>query len=157
MRIWSLHPSLLDVKGLVACWRESLLAQKVLQGETSGYKNHPQLDRFKATEHPLMSIGFYLHSICDEADSRGYHFNRSKIIAPRNASVDSIELTEGQLDYELALLQQKVRGRDEKWFHQHLENLKETTEEHGVEKFHPLFSLVSGGIESWEKIRKVTN
>lgn len=57
MRIWSVHPSLLDAKGLVACWRETLLAQKVLQGLTKGYKNHPQLDRFSNPPaqrlHPL--------------------------------------------------------------------------------------------------------
>lgn len=37
MRIWSLHPSYLDAKGLVALWRETLLAQKVLLGATVGY------------------------------------------------------------------------------------------------------------------------
>jgi len=30
MRLWSLHPRYLDAKGLVALWREGLLAQKVL-------------------------------------------------------------------------------------------------------------------------------
>ncbi len=30
MRIWSLHPKYLDRQGLLACWRETLLAQKVM-------------------------------------------------------------------------------------------------------------------------------
>lgn len=47
MRIWSLHPKYLDTKGLVALWRETLLAQHVLSGKTKRYKNHPQLARFK--------------------------------------------------------------------------------------------------------------
>ena len=33
MRIWSLHPEYLDSRGLVALWREALLAQAVLRGQ----------------------------------------------------------------------------------------------------------------------------
>ncbi len=40
MRLWSLHPKYLDVKGLVRAWREGLLARKALGGETKGYRNH---------------------------------------------------------------------------------------------------------------------
>ena len=47
MRLWSVHPKYLDSKGLVALWREALLAKQVLEGGTKGYRNHPQLDRFK--------------------------------------------------------------------------------------------------------------
>ena len=43
MRLWSIHPRYLDSMGLVALWREALLAQAVLRGETKGYKFHPQL------------------------------------------------------------------------------------------------------------------
>jgi hypothetical protein len=43
MRLWSLHPQYLDPQGLVALWREALLAQAVLRGKTRGYKHHPQL------------------------------------------------------------------------------------------------------------------
>ncbi len=50
MRLWSLHPKYLDRQGLLAVWREGLLAQKVLQGKTKGYKNHPQLKRFQQQE-----------------------------------------------------------------------------------------------------------
>jgi len=47
MRLWSLHPSYLDPQGLVAVWREGLLAQAVLRGQTTGYTRHPQLARFR--------------------------------------------------------------------------------------------------------------
>ena len=63
MRLWSLHPKYLDTKGLLALWREGLLAQKVLAGKTKGYKNHPQLDRFKAHGSPRKAIGRYLLDI----------------------------------------------------------------------------------------------
>ena len=81
MRIWSAHPSLLDRRALIACWRESLLAQKVLRGLTRGYTNHPQLIRFRAHSQPVEAIGAYLHGLADEAQLRGYSFNRSLIAA----------------------------------------------------------------------------
>ena len=79
MRIWSLHPKLLDSKGLVALWRETLLAKKVLQGGTKGYINHPQLLRFKENENPINSINYYLSEVQIEATVRGYNFDKSKI------------------------------------------------------------------------------
>jgi len=81
MRLWSVHPYYLDAKGLVALWREGLLAQKVLQGYTKGYKNHPQLTRFKNTTDPVAAIAAYLGFVVDEAEIRGYHFDRNKITA----------------------------------------------------------------------------
>jgi len=38
MRLWTIHPKYLDAKGLVALWRETLLAKHVLEGKTPGYK-----------------------------------------------------------------------------------------------------------------------
>jgi Pyrimidine dimer DNA glycosylase len=60
MRLWSIHPSFWDRQGLVAVWREALLAQKVLQGETKGYRSHPQLQRFRSSGDPLGAIAAYL-------------------------------------------------------------------------------------------------
>ena len=56
MRLWSLHPKYMDSKGLVALWREGLLARAVLKGQTNGYINHPQLIRFKNYERIKSSI-----------------------------------------------------------------------------------------------------
>ncbi|HLW43123.1 MAG TPA: pyrimidine dimer DNA glycosylase/endonuclease V, partial [Candidatus Acidoferrales bacterium] len=78
MRLWSLHPSHLDGKGLVALWREGLLAQNVLRGKTKGYRFHPQLNRFRATKKPVIAIGTYLRAVAEEAKSRGYSFDASK-------------------------------------------------------------------------------
>ncbi|MGH2666461.1 pyrimidine dimer DNA glycosylase/endonuclease V [Flavobacterium sp.] len=67
MRIWSLHPKYLDTKALVALWRETLLAKHVLEGKTKGYKNHPQLNRFKEAKYPIDSINQYLSEVYFEA------------------------------------------------------------------------------------------
>ena len=77
MRIWSIHPQYLDSKGLVALWRESLLAKHVLEGKTKGYKNHPQLNRFKKAENPLHLMNEYLSFVYQESLRRGYNFERN--------------------------------------------------------------------------------
>jgi hypothetical protein len=78
MRIWSLHPKYLDSKGLVALWRETLLAKNVLEENTKGYTNHPQLIRFKSSQNPLAYINLYLSTIFEEASLREYNFDKSK-------------------------------------------------------------------------------
>ena len=110
MRLWSVHPSYLDTKGLVALWREGLLAQNVLLGKTKGYKNHPQLKRFKVAENPIGAIASYLRAVVDEADNRGYNFDRSKIINEEFRGMMTV--TTGQLDYEFRRLLEKLKERD---------------------------------------------
>ncbi|MRT92705.1 pyrimidine dimer DNA glycosylase/endonuclease V [Ancylomarina sp. 16SWW S1-10-2] len=140
MRIWSLHPKYLDAKGLVALWRETLLAKNVLQGNTKGYKNHPQLIRFKATDNPLDRINQYLAEVYEEALRRNYNFNRSKIDWQFTAS--KIAVTDGQIQYEKEHLLKKLEVRDLEKFH----ILSKET----VIELHPLFHLVQGDIEDWE-------
>jgi hypothetical protein len=142
MRIWSLHPQYLDAKGLVALWREGLLAQKVLLGETKGYRNHPQLTRFKNHPDPLAAIGVYLREVRREAVRRGYHFNAGKIL--RTDTGTKIRVTDGQVVHELAHLSAKLKKRDREAY----ERLEQA--EHSV--VHPLFQVVSGGIENWEVV-----
>ena len=165
MRIWSLHPSLLDRRALVACWRETLLAQKVLRGLTRGYTNHPQLIRFRAHPQPLEAVAAYLSGLADEADARGYSFNRALIGAGEDgagengadkaenpyASVALIPVALGQLEYELAFLQHKVAGRDPEWEHRLSERLAARGELAACA--HPLFEVVPGAIEPWEKTK----
>jgi hypothetical protein len=110
MRLWSLHPKYLDSKGLVALWREGLLAKKVLKGETKGYKNHPQLIRFKNSNDPVVMINNYLLNVYKESKSRGYNFNKSKIGS--NISDSTINVTDGQVSYELNHLLLKLKIRD---------------------------------------------
>jgi len=140
MRLWSLHPKHLDTKGLVALWRETLLAKHVLEGKTKGYRNHPQLHRFKKSKEPLIMINSYLAIVFDEATSRGYNFDRRKFTV-RKTKV-KITVTRGQVDYEIKHLQSKLRKRD----------LKKFKENKLAKKFHahPLFRLVEGEIEEWE-------
>jgi len=141
MRLWSLHPSLLDRVGLVALWREALLAQKVLAGATKGYRRHPQLDRFRQSRYPMRAIASYLWSVADEATERGYLFDVSKI-ARRRGKVD-IRITKGQLAYELTHLKQKLRQRDP-------QRLQLVSERKAV-KINSTFKAVDGPIAPWER------
>ena len=142
MRLWSIHPSYLDSKGLVALWREALLAQHVLRGKTVGYKNHPQLIRFKNTINPVGAIATYLRAVAVEATSRGYNFDKSKIANKRITS--NILVTNEQAKYEFQHLLNKLKSREPRVY-QNLRNAK-------IIKLHPLFSKVRGNIESWEII-----
>jgi len=142
MRIWSLHPQYLDAKGLVALWRETLLAQKVLLGETKGYRNHPQLIRFKDHPDPLAAIAAYLQEVLREAERRGYHFDASKIL--RKGTRTKIRVSDGQITYELGHLRAKLKVRD----HAAYERLAQT----GHPLAHPLFTVVDGEIEDWEVV-----
>jgi hypothetical protein len=109
LRLWSIHPEYLDAKGLVALWREALLAQNVLLGNTKGYTRHPQLNRFKNTGNPAGAKACYLISIIDEADRRGYNFNSSKIANKKAKS--RIPVTSGQEEYEFKHLLGKLHKR----------------------------------------------
>lgn len=140
MRIWSLHPGLLDRAGLVACWRETLLAQKVLRGLTKGYVHHPQLTRFRALPDPVVAIATYLNGLAAEADVRGYSFDRSRIVATPDPRV-RLNVTTGQLDYEWGWLQSKLATRSPA--------LVGVGEPHP----HPMFDLIDGPIEPWEIVR----
>ena len=144
MRLWSLHPRYLDAVGLVACWRESLLAQKVLIGETRGYRHHPQLDRFR--EHPT-AIGAYLGVLADEADARTYRFDRSRIVAVPEPDIH-LTITSGQLEYERRRLAAKFELRAP-------ERVDALLAERSIHP-HPLFDVVEGGIEPWERVESAT-
>ena len=142
MRLWSIHPKYLDSKGLVALWREALLAQSVLAEKTKGYRNHPQLNRFKETINPLGAIAIYLRYVFKEAEERGYNFSGNKIVNRRLNG--KISVTDGQLQYEYSHLLKKLKVRDPKAF----EDLKRVKE---IE-VHPLFKKIKGEIEPWEVI-----
>lgn len=143
MRLWSLHPSLLDARGLVAVWREALLAQAVLRGRTVGYRSHPQLARFRASARPRAAIAAYLRGVLDEADRRGYRFDATRI--GRTGGAARIPVAQGQLEFELRHLKKKLRKRDAEW----LKYLRTK----GRLVAHPLFIVSTGGIEPWERAR----
>jgi hypothetical protein len=144
MRLWSLHPKYLDQKGLVALWREGLLAQKVLLGKTKGYKHHPQLVRFQDCETPVEMIGAYLAGVADEADKRGYQFDRGKIPFDAGKKRNALVVTRGQVQHEFQHLLKKLRIRDREKYMTIV----------GVKRIrtHPLFQGVSGKIADWERV-----
>jgi hypothetical protein len=142
MRLWSLHPQYLDTKGLLAVWREGLLAQHVLAGKTRGYKNHPQLARFKRMPDPLVNIGAYLTQVVNEADRRGYAFARDKILRS-GAPAGIMRVTRGQMAYEWAHLLRKLEQRSPEVF--------KRWQTLNAPQPHPLFEVVEGEVEEWEK------
>lgn len=137
MRIWSVHPKYLDTKGLVALWRETLLAKHVLEGRTKGYLNHPQLDRFKQSDNPLGRINQYLATVYDEAINRGYNFDKGKI--NWNFETSAMIVTTGQIQYEKEHLLKKLNVRDPNRFD--IVNALNKIEPH------PMFKITHGGIE----------
>jgi len=141
MRLWTVHPKYLDPKGLVALWRESLLAQKVLQGKTRGYRHHPQLIRFSATSDPAAALATFLAAIHAEAQERGYAFNGAKI--GRRRFRGRIRETRGQLSYEWKHLRRKLRRRDPK-------RLRVVSMVR-IPDAHPMFRIVPGKVRDWEK------
>ena len=141
MRIWSVHPKYLDARGLVALWREGLLAQAVLRGKTKGYAHHPQLLRFRHVASPVGCIAAYLRAVHKEATARGYRFDVKKI---SHAQVSGrLTVTRGQLEFEWHHLMKKLALRDPQR-HTKLAPLK-----HPIP--HPIFRVIRGEVASWEK------
>jgi Pyrimidine dimer DNA glycosylase len=142
MRLWSLHPRYLDARGLTALWREALLAQAVLRGQTRGYKHHPQLQRFVASSAPRAAIARYLRAVQEEALRRGYRFDVSKI--GRTRPIEPLPVTRGQLHYELQHLSRKLRIRAPA-------RLADLPAKDVVQP-HPMFRVVRGAIAAWEVV-----
>lgn len=158
MRLWSISPDQLDRAALVAAWREGLLAQKVLGGHTRGYRSHPQLERFRATDNPLLAIATWLHGVADAADRRGYRFDRTRVLLDRVGGIDpaggsgpggdfgaggrGMTVTAGQLSFEWGHLTAKVSARDAAWS-QFLAGQDP--------RAHPMFTVVPGPIATWER------
>lgn len=141
MRLWTLHPRYLDAKGLVALWREALLAKAVLRGETRGYRHHPQLERFRSHASPRLAINAYLAAVHAEATARGYAFDAGKIGTQR--AVPPLVATRGQRQHEWQHLLQKLAVRDPQR-HAQLRLLERPL-------CHPLFRLRPGPVAAWER------
>lgn len=142
MRLWSLHPALLDRQGLTACWREGLLAQAVLAGRTRGYTRHPQLERFRTQADPLAAVGAYLGAVAAAAHDRGYRFDVGRIDRdriPDAEPVPRIRVTDGQLAFELEHLRAKLAVRSPE-AQLPLEPVA-----------HPLFIVEPGPVAAWER------
>ncbi len=174
MRMWSLHPSHLDRQGLVAAWREALLAQAVLADRTTGYRHHPQLQRFRDTANPLETIGGYLWGLHGDAVARRYSFNEQKIIAagvpadtasvPGGAAgvpADTASVPGGAagvpaglgMGAKLTVTQGQL---DYEWAHLGEKLMRRSPDDgarwqHASPTPHPIFEVVPGGVEAWER------
>jgi hypothetical protein len=142
MRLWTLHPKYLDPRGLVALWREALLARNVLRGRTRGYRHHPQLERFRRHPAARSAINAYLAAVYAEASARGYAFDAAKVGPLRE--IPRVTATTGQLDYEWRHLLRKLRARNPGMPRSHGAG--------GRPQAHPLFRVVTGPVQSWERV-----
>jgi hypothetical protein len=144
MRLWSIHPKYLDPIGLIALWREALLAKAVLRGKTNGYTNHSQLIRFKDCNKPLNAINYYLYFVLKESQKRDYKFDKTKINSKLKFN-DKIPITDKQLEYEFQHLLKKLKTRCPSKY-------KEIKDTKKIE-CNPIFKIVKGPIAKWEKIQ----
>ena len=143
MRLWTVHPKYLDAKGLVAHWREALLAKAVLTGTVKGYRNHPQLVRFNESGNPKAYINNYLHAIFNESLERGYRFDSSKVGQVKE--LPPLPETSGQLEYEWGHLRKKLISRSPEVY----EKIKDVP----WPDCHPIFRIVEGAVRDWEKVK----
>ena len=141
MRLWSLHPRYLDARGVVALWREALLAQAVLRGETKGYRQHPQLRRFRDRDCPVAYIAQYLRGVHAESVSRGYRFDAGRIA--HADTTGRIDVPRGQIVFEWRHLKAKLAARAP----------DQCNRLHGTPdpEPHPLMRVVPGGVADWER------
>jgi hypothetical protein len=145
MRLWSIHPKYLDAKGITALWREALLAQRVLRGETSAYAHHPQMERFYAHPQPRRAIATYLAGVYEDSLRRDYHFNRGLMGTGRTTQL--ITIPSGQIEYEFRYLMAKLRRRNARLY----EQWKGITNPEP----HPFFTIKPGPIASWERPKEL--
>ena len=124
----------------MALWREGLLARAVLGGLTTGYRHHPQLTRFRVAARPVACLDTYLSAVCDEADRRGYRFDRSRLGRARVRG--QVTVTRDQLDFEWRHLKRKLRGRARP---------PSLVDMAPGPSAHPLFRVVRGPVADWER------
>jgi len=141
VRLWTLHPKYLDAQGLVALWREALLAQAVLRGRTLGYTRHPQLDRFREHPAPRSAINAFLAEVHRESLRRGYSFDASKV--GRVRSECRIATTSGQLEHEWQHLKRKLRMRSRDDYAR--------VRRIDTPVANPLFTVSPGPVAPWER------
>ena len=130
------------------------------------YYNHPQLERFKI-ENSKEYLIWYLRDIYLEAKERNYNFNINLINGNLRdiTGLNKLTVTKGQLGYEFDHLQTKLFKRDRDKFRANEINtlikdkkLWKRKLNKGELKFHkiepyPLFQIIEGDIEQWEKIK----
>lgn len=144
MRLWTIHPKHLDRAGLVAAWREGLLARAVLEGKTRGYRKHPQLQRFREYSYGGMAaIACWLDCVYREACARGYSFDAEKLRFWPSCVRRTIPATAGQIKHERAHLLAKLDKRAP----EDAARLRQI----GEVEVNDVFRVVAGDKADWEK------
>ena len=139
MRLWSL-----STRQRLIEWVFSRYGAKVCLRRKCSWDKRRAIDFILnligfASENWTATIGAYLWAVLDEARSRGYNFDASRIATERLPI--SISVTRGQLDFERQRLMKKLRTRDQDRFR---------ILGAAVARPHPILRVVAGGLEPWE-------
>lgn len=89
----------------------------------------------------MSCIAAFLRTVQAEGARRGHAFDAGKIA--RGGGVEPIDVARGQLDHKWAHLLDKLRRRDP-------ERLGALSTVRRIQP-HPVFRIVPGGVEDWEK------
>lgn len=150
MRLWSIHPSYLDQKGLCGQWREAVMAKNALEDESHNYHNHPQMARFTTPAQ----IHIYLKHLYFESQKRGYQFNESLFNEKANITDRwIIQVSREQIKYEFGHLADKLEDRSSA---KHHNKLMESV----IPKLHPLFvmrTVKSLDVHNTPDIKKISS
>lgn len=156
MRLWTIHPKYLDGKRLTSQWKEGIQMMHIWKeiGENPepakrlGYVSHPQVRRLSnllVADSGLISLLLHQHltAVHEESVQRSYSFNKKLIddLAPDCKNAPKVYVTMGQVAYEFALMATK----NNEW-----------SQKVAIDPYmlcNPIFQVVSGSIESWEKTK----
>ena len=140
MRLWSLHPRYLDPQGWSRCG-ETLLARKVLRGETRGYRHHPQLQRFREARDPQSAIDAYLPRSTPRRRRAATRSTRTSSM-PTRARKDpgrARATRRARMGHLIAQARVAQPGAHVRW------------RELQRPRTHPSFRVVAGGVADWER------
>lgn len=151
MRIWSFHPKYLDKQGLSRAINEGIAGNKALRKTGEGYppswEKHSQLERFKTTAIPGIYSQLYLDRLfMIKYNSWMLETNQEPFFDDIENPYPKLKVTIGQLKYEWQRYLKKISKRSPKLY----EELKSIE----LPEPHPLFNIIDGDVESWEKVKQ---
>lgn len=162
MRLWSFHPSYLDNIGLARLYNEGIGGIRAIRGEQKMHLNHPQLTRFKVCcdNHTYIILSAYLRVVHNELELRGMvndgkfkHDLLLNYLFQNTKDLFNITVNSSQINGEIVHFINKTKTQKGRYIN---DNLKQAIAAKNILP-HPLFTVVPGPVESWEKSETVIN
>ena len=139
-RIWSLHPKYLDGIEIFFLWRNCIMAKKILDGTEKVNRKFPHLARFESSSNPIGAINIYLSEVYKIASTHGKNFKLDKF--DDSFKDISLNVTKGQMEYEVELFKKKLRNRSS--------DTNALIFKIKIIEPNPLFKVVEGNKEAWD-------